>query len=145
MVAGGVMVASPASAASYAKGVYEPIDKGDHIEGWADVNTDCEGTFGCYTYVKMEFRSDNPARPPWLNAGAWEFAGGNWAQPGWNKVTTKYRGCGDYRMVVDSYNDATGDAVLGISLGPVELNLGGGVQRYHKSSASRIVRVCQLA
>lgn len=138
-------IAQPASAASYSKGVYAPIDKGDQIEGWADVNTNCEGTFGCYTYVKIEYLPDNLARPYWLDNAAWEYAGGGWANDGWNKVVTDYRGCGQYRMTVNAYNDAIGDAVLGVHLGVVDLNLGGGIKRYVVSTKSEVVRICHFA
>lgn len=139
------ITAQPASAASYAMGVYVPVDKGDKIEGWADTNIDCEGTLGCFTYVKMEYLPDNPARPYWLDHAAWEYSGGGWAKQGWNQVTSPYRGCGSYRMVVNSYNDLLGDPTIGVNVGVFELNLGGGIKRYVKSSLSDSVRMCHLA
>jgi hypothetical protein len=93
----------------------------------------------------MEYLPDNPARPFWFDNAAWEYANGGWANPGWNKVVTDYRGCGQYRMTVNAYNDAIGDAVLGVHLGIVDLNLGSGVKRYVMSTKSETIRICHFA
>ena len=138
-------MASTATAASYAKGVYAPHDRGDFVEGWADVNTDCEGTFGCSAFVQLEFRLDNPARPYWMDHAAWEFGAGKQADGGWNKLTVPYKGCGAYRMVVFTSNEAPGEAVFGINLGPASVNIGGGVKQYNKVTRSGDKRICHLA
>lgn len=134
-----------ASAASYARSVGTPHYEGGKLVAEADVNTSCEGTFGCYTYVKIERKPDpQPGVPAWLTQ--WEDAAGHWANDGKNKVVVDSpTGCATYRTVVDSYNDAPGDAALGVLLGPVELNLGGGVKRYHKATRSQEVHICALA
>lgn len=140
-----VATSAPASAASYARSVGVPEYKDGKIVAAANVSTNCEDTFGCYTYVKIERLADPlPGTPGWLRQ--WEYAGGHWANDGDNLVETQpISGCATYRTVVDSYNDAPGDAVLGISLGPVEFNLGNGVKRFHQSTASQTFRYCVMA
>ena len=82
---------------------------------------------------------------PWLNS--WQYGAGKWASNGWNEITFPAVAgkCATYRTVVDSYNDAPGGAMLGVSLGPVEMNLGGDVKRYHQTYISPTVRVCSYA
>lgn len=141
-------VAMPASAAAYTKGVYEPkLSNGETIEGWADVNINCDGTLGCWTYVKMEFKPDDSITlPPWLNK--WQFVDGRWAKDGWNKIETGAfkKGCGQYRMVVDTYNDMTGAPVATLNIkDAVTVPLGDGLKRYQITSTSKAVRLCAMA
>lgn len=141
VLAGAGLVAdvSPANAASYAKGVYAPYQSGGSIEGWADVNTNCEDTYGCWTYVKMERLTTG------LVVNNWEYKGGYWASPGWNRVGVPIQwGCAYWRMMVESYNDSPSNSVLGINLGIVQINLGGGVKRYYKAYDSSSVRICPV-
>ncbi len=146
-VAMGMISSGSASAASYAKGVYAPKATGESITGRANVNTDCADTFGCYTYIKLERMLDvssSPSPVPWTRT--WEQVAGKWASNGWNDVVFNNPvGCARYRTVVDSYNDSTGEALVGVSLGPVEVNLGGGVKRYHQTYRSSFVRICTYA
>lgn len=135
--------AAPAVAAAYAKGVYAPSAVGGLVEGWADINTDCEGTFGCYTYIKIEYLEGNGLHPVWYDG--WSEIAGRWANAGWNGITVPYQGCGNYRVTVDTYNDAPSEGVVGVSLGGVEVGLGGGVHRYHMTSTSSSSRICLTA
>jgi hypothetical protein len=136
-----------AAAASYAKEVKTPVYVNDAVKGRANVNTDCADTFGCYTYLKVEYLLDQESSPssvPWLNQ--WQFGAGKWADNGWNDITFKVPvgKCATFRTVVDSYNDSPGDSIVGVSLGPVEFNLGGGVKRYHQTYTSGTMHRCDF-
>lgn len=156
------MSVTPASAASYPKGVYAPEVAGDQIVGKANMSTNCEGTLGCYTYVKLQYKAEladwAQAIPAVNTANDWQDAGGHWANDGWNTVVydpgtlrNPYgaaTGCGELRMVALSYNDmVAGPPVnVGISVGsgPVtaEIGLGDGIRRFETKSVSDSIRVC---
>lgn len=143
----GMVGAGNATAASYAKEVRKPTSTGDSIKAKANVNTDCADTFGCYTYMKIErlYDDEYSSSPvPWLNT--WQQVAGDWANNGWNELTfTNPHGCAKYRTVVDSYNDAPDGALVGVSLGVIELNLGGNVKRYKQTYTSNTIHVCSYA
>ncbi len=131
-----------ASAAAYTKSIYEPKVNGASVEAWADVNTDCEGTFGCWTYVKLE-RLDNS---PYMWLHGWSFKTGQWASPGWNRVEVPLdgAGCTSWRIVVDTYNDGPSNDSVSFERYGVGVELGGGVKRFHKSE-SRTAEICSYA
>ena len=131
---------SPASAAAYSKGVYTPYAVGGGvIEAWANVSTDCDGTLGCWTYIKIERQT---------LAGWWVEHTGGWASDGWNRVAAPALECGNYRLVVESYNDAPGEGMLsfGVEYSKVHANVGTGstITRYKRSAYSRQEKVCPL-
>jgi len=155
------MGTAPASAASYPKGVYTPEVSGDQIVGKANMSTDCEGTLGCYTYVKLQYKAElanwTQAIPAVNAANDWQDAGGHWANDGWNTVVydpsglhNPYgaTGCGELRMTALSYNDmVAGPPVnVGLSVGTsnvtVEFGLGDGIRRFETKSVSDSIRVC---
>ena len=157
-VAGG---AAPASAASYAQGVYKPEMSGDQLVGKANMHTDCGDTLGCYTYVKLQYKADladwAQAIPAVNAANDWQDAGGHWANDGWNTVvynpSTLHNpyggtGCGELRMTALSYNDmVAGPPVnvgVSISTGPVttEVGLGDNIRRFETRNSSESIRVC---
>ncbi len=141
MLAGHAVVATPASAVSFAKGVYQPHKLGacDQVTAWADVQLNYDGTFGSWVFVKIESWNADPAVPVWYKS--WRYLGGYWAKDGWNQVTVPLQpGVNNYRLVADSYNDVLqgGNIDVGLSKGAVSgtVNLGDGVKRYHTSSTA---------
>ena len=146
---------TPAEAAAYTKSIYTPHynSQDNGIEAWANVNTACDGTLGCWAYEKVEFQPDSTVSVPWINGSSWSYLGGHWANNnGWNEVTVPYQGCGTYRVVVDTYNDEPGgasfNASIGVSSGPVsaEINkdFGSDVTRY-QVTALAAGHICNLA
>lgn len=141
-----VLLPASASAEARLKSVGTPHLSNGKVVASADVHTDCDATFECWTFVKIERLSDPiPGVPGWLRK--WKYVTGRWAENGVNKLSAPpIPGCASYRMVVDTYNDAPGNSALSASLGPVELSLGGDVKRYHQVERSkRNFRHCNFA
>lgn len=152
---------SSANAASYPKGVYTPEASDDQIVGKANMSTNCEGTLGCYTYVKLQYKADLAdwaQAVPAISAGNdWQDAGGHWANDGWNTVVydpSNLRnpfgatGCGELRMVALSYNDMVAGPPVNVSLSvgvghvSAEFGLGDSIRRFETKAVSDPIRVC---
>jgi hypothetical protein len=136
-----------ARAAAYADSVSAPHYEGSTVSGSANINTNCDGTVGCWSYVKVEFRPDSPGVPSWLEK--WRYLDGNWAVNGQNNITVPTQeGCGEYRTVVDSYNDFYGEqGSISIGLPGTQISLemvGHGVDRLHLRSAASAY-ICKVA
>lgn len=143
---------APAEAAAWAKSVSSPESTGDSVEGRAVVNLDdrCEGTLGCWSYIKVIAKPDRPEVPNWVEE--WKYLDGHWAQDGDNQVSTPLLpGCNYYQTVVDSYNDMYGQqgsigAGLGVKGAEVSIEKTiNGVERQHARVGSDIIRFCMTA
>lgn len=142
VAAGGIGVAvetvsaEPAAAIAYTRSVQAPESNGYNVTGKANINTDCEDTFGCWSYIKIEksrFDSNNMAG---------KFVEGHWAgSDGTNKVTAVLGDCALYRTVVDTYNKVPRNSPISVQLGPVSVG-GDGLGMYHDTSASNYTYLC---
>lgn len=113
------------------------------IEAWADFHRDdaCEGTFGCWTYLKIEMI---PGDDSLLPVKSWQFMEGDWADDGWAQVTTHLRpGCNRYRAVAEAYNRAPGGSV-GVTVGPLSAEHGN-VQDYGTTEYGPETEYCLVA
>ena len=131
-----VLTAGSANAAAFTRDAYPPNREGNSVVGWADLNRDCTGTYGCWNYIKIE-------RKRWWG---WEYVSGKWAQAdGWNSVSSHLPpGCFEYRTVVDSYNDQVVDNGGGVNIGPVGFTDDGQtIDRFHRTWHSGGNRICR--
>jgi hypothetical protein len=142
----------PAEAASWTNTVEAPHDSDGVVEGVTDVRTDCEGTFGCWTYAKVEFLPDaQPGTPSWLKQ--WGFDGGGFiGGDGRHTVRGDYKGCGLYRVVSENYNDIPDNGInIGVGAGgkgvdvSISKDFGGGLKRIKATTTSDSTRICELA
>jgi hypothetical protein len=131
------IIDSPAHAAAYPKNVYSPeiVPPTWNIRGWADLNLDCSGTYGCWNYMKIE-------RSRWYGP---EFMSGGWVGGGWQSATaTLQSGCWDYRTTAESYNDVAGSYGSGVNIGPVGVSANGTtIYRFKTSWSSGWKRWCR--
>ncbi|WP_285320739.1 hypothetical protein [Pseudarthrobacter sp. lyk4-40-TYG-27] len=134
---GGAIAAVPAEAAAFTYSVYAPNKvNSTTAEGWANLSRDCSGTYGCWSYMKIEKRE-------WWG---WSYRGGGWVNNnGWNSIRGELTaGCGDYRTTVDSYNDVAGGYGSGANIGPVGASSNGTrIYRYKTTWSSGTNRLCR--
>jgi hypothetical protein len=128
-----------ADAAAFTYDVYAPKKEANNIiKGWANLSRDCSGTYGCYNYIKLEYKS-------W---GSWRFFSGKWANAnGWNSVSGDLiNGCNEYRTTVDSYNDTLVSNGAGANIGPVGANGSGQkIYRFQRTWSSGSAKLCRTA
>ncbi len=133
-------LAARADAVAYTKNVYPPNRiGGTTIEGWADLSLDCQGTLGCWNYIKIE-RRQSPYDPTLLELHLGlqpgdpallvqpvdppvEYVAGGWAKDGWNAISAELSlGCWEYRTHVDSYNRYPGPYGLEVNVRGIGLS-----------------------
>lgn len=139
-----VFPAGETHAAAWTKWTKPPEVKDLAIVGEAEVSIDCEGTFGCHAYIKLEFRPEG-GKP-------WRHVEGRWVtEQGRNKIYLDPGawGCGDYRLVVDTYNDvlmSDGETSVSSSSGKVSVSTvtesGSTFKRIHVETTSPAVYIC---
>lgn len=130
----GASVAVPASAdaAAYTNWVNAPTQWGAWTVGAAaNVNGSCDGTYGCWNYMKIE---------RW-NGSSWTFVAGRWIGGGTQYVSGYTSGCGTYRTAIDSYNDILTSYNYSAQFGVKIAELGGGyggqtIKRFNRTWTS---------